>query len=137
VASELDKHQVTLRMELADGLGRVVGDRVQLQQVALNLCLNSIEAMSGDRGQPRELLISSQQRKPDEVIVAVRDTGVGLDPETAERIFDSFYTTKEGGLGLGLSISRTIIETHGGRIWAALNEGQGATFQFTLPISGT
>jgi signal transduction histidine kinase len=93
--------------------------------------------MSGDRGQPRELLISSQQRKPDEVIVAVRDTGVGLDPETAERIFDSFYTTKEGGLGLGLSISRTIIETHGGRIWAALNEGQGATFQFTLPISGT
>lgn len=135
MASELDKHQVTLRMELADGLGRVVGDRVQLQQVALNLCLNSIEAMNGDRGQPRELLISSQQRKPDEVIVAVRDTGVGLDPETAERIFDSFYTTMEGGLGL--SISRTIIETHGGRIWAASNEGQGATFQFTLPISGT
>jgi PAS domain S-box-containing protein len=135
-ASELVKNQVVVRTELEADLPPVLGDRIQLQQVVLNLIFNGNETMSGEGWQPRELLISSQRSKPDEVMVAVRDSGTGLDPQTAERVFDAFFTTKEGGLGLGLSISRTIIEAHGGRLWATPNEGPGATFQFTLPTSG-
>jgi signal transduction histidine kinase len=104
-----------------------------LQQVMLNLILNANDAMSGAGWQPRELLITSQKSKPDEIVVAARDTGTGLTPQEAERLFDPFFTTKEGGLGMGLSISRTIIEAHGGRLWATANEGKGITMQFTLP----
>jgi C4-dicarboxylate-specific signal transduction histidine kinase len=132
-ANELDKNQVELRTQLAAGLQPALGDRVQLQQVILNLILNGNDAMSKTGWQPRELLISSQTRQPEEVMVAVRDSGTGLKPPDAERIFEPFFTTKEGGLGLGLSISRTIIEAHGGRLWATANEGQGTTLHFTLP----
>ena len=136
-SSELIKNQVALRTELVTGLPQVEGDRVQLQQVVLNLILNGNEAISGADWQPRELLISSEVSKPGEMIVRVRDTGTGLDPQDGERIFEPFFTTKDnGGLGLGLSISRTIIAAHGGRLWATTNEGPGSTFQFTLPASG-
>ena len=134
---ELIKNQILLRTELADDLPPVGGDRVQLQQVLLNLLLNANDAMRAEGWQPRELLIRSQASKPNQVEVAVRDSGRGLDPQDYEQIFDAFFTTKsrDGGLGLGLSISRTIIEAHGGRLWARANEGLGTTFQFTLPMS--
>jgi two-component system sensor kinase FixL len=134
-ASELAKNQVLVRTELETISLPVLGDRVQLQQVLLNLVLNSKEAMSRPGWQPRELLIRSQISRPDEITVAVRDSGTGIDPQDNERIFDTFFTTKEAGLGLGLSISRTIVEAHGGRLWATPNEGAGATFRFTLPTS--
>ena len=134
--SEMQRNQVVLRMELAAGLPPVTGDRVQLQQVVLNLILNGIEAMSTVQDRPRELVIRSQRGQgDDEVCVAVQDSGIGLDPGSRERIFDAFHTTKPGGLGLGLSISRSIVEGHGGRLWAVSNDSNdcpGTTFQFTL-----
>jgi signal transduction histidine kinase len=105
---------------------------VQLQQVILNLVMNGIEAMSAVTDRSRDLLIRSRQHESDKVLVAVRDSGIGLDPESMERIFDAFYTTKSEGLGMGLAISRSIVENHGGRLWAVANDGPGATFQFTL-----
>jgi len=134
-AGELGKNQVLLRTELEADLPPVLGDRVELQQVLLNLILNGCEAMSGVGWQPRELVIKTRKCKPDEVMVEVRDSGVGIDPQNAESLFDAFFTTKEGGLGLGLSINRRIIEAHGGRLWAAPNEEQGATLRFTLPAN--
>jgi PAS domain S-box-containing protein len=132
-ARELAQNNVVLRMELQPDIPLVVGDRVQLQQVLLNLILNSIEAMSGVDSPVRELVIRSQESKPGEVMVTVRDSGAGLDPNDAERIFDSFFSTKSEGLGLGLSISRTIVGSLGGRLWATQNNDKGATFQFILP----
>ena len=123
---------VAIRMELAAGLPPVLGDRVQLQQVILNLILNGIEAMASVTDRPRELLISSRQHESDKALVAVRDSGVGLGGKDLEKIFDAFYTTKSKGMGMGLAISRSIVEDHGGQLWAAPNEGPGATFQFTL-----
>jgi PAS domain S-box-containing protein len=123
---------VSLRMELGAGLPPVLGDRVQLQQVILNLIMNGIEATSSATGRPRELLISSRQHESDKALVAVRDSGVGLDGQDLEKLFDAFYTTKPQGLGMGLAISRSIVEDHGGQLWAAPNDGPGATFQFTL-----
>jgi signal transduction histidine kinase len=134
-AGELGKNQVLLLTELEADLPPVMGDRVELQQVLLNLILNGCEAMNGSGWWPRELLINSRKCETDEVMVSVRDSGVGIAPQTAERLFDAFFTTKEGGLGLGLSISRRIIEAHGGRIWSAPNEGRGATLRFTLPTN--
>jgi signal transduction histidine kinase len=131
--AELKKNRISLRTELAPHLPVVIGDRIQLQQVVLNLILNSSEAMSRSGWQPRKLLIRSEQTRSDEIMVTVQDTGIGLDPKNQERVFDAFFTTKEGGLGLGLTISRTIVESHGGKLWSTPNEGQGATFQFTLP----
>lgn len=135
VVSEIARHQVSFQTELGTDLPQVLGDRVELQQVLLNLILNAVEAMSGEGWQPRELLIISQQLDPAEVTVTVRDTGIGLEAQSAGRIFDAFFSTKtnDGGLGLGLSISRTIIESHGGRLWATPNKGKGATFWFALP----
>jgi PAS domain S-box-containing protein len=130
--SEARRNKVTLRTELAANLPPVMGDRVQLQQVVMNLILNAIEAMSTVEDRERDLVIGTQRGEGDEVRVAVRDSGIGLDPLRAERIFDAFHTTKPGGLGMGLSISRSIVESHGGRLWAVSNEGPGATFQFTL-----
>jgi len=111
----------------------VLGDRVQLQQVLLNLLMNGIDAMSSVMERPRQLLIRATWAGREGVLVAVQDSGIGLDPHTLERIFDAFYTTKPTGMGMGLSISRTIIKAHGGRLWAERNPGPGATLQFTLP----
>jgi len=135
VSSDVLRSKIELRAELAADLPPVVGDRIQLQQVILNLILNARDAMSEVRTQPRELLITTLKNKSGDVVVAVRDSGKGLDAKDAERIFDPFFTTKSEGLGLGLSISRRIIEAHGGTLWAKPNEGKGATIQFILPPS--
>ncbi len=129
---ELRRTRVTLRTELAHDLQRVMGDRVQLQQVVLNLVLNGIEAMGAVADRPRELVIETKREDDRRARVAVRDVGAGLSPENINRLFDAFYTTKRGGMGMGLSISRSIIENHGGRLWAVPNQGPGATFLFTL-----
>ena len=130
---EAAKNGVSLRTRLAEGLPVIEGDRVQLQQVILNLIVNAVEAMSGQNEAPRELLIGSEKADPDGVLVAVRDSGPGLAPESLERLFEAFYTTKASGMGMGLSICRSIIEAHGGRLWASANEPRGAVLQFTLP----
>ena len=131
--SELRSNGTSLRTRLAHGLPLVPGDRIQLQQVMLNLILNAIEAMSGSSEAARELLIRTEQDGPDGVLVAVEDSGPGLKPESLDRLFDAFYTTKSSGMGMGLSICRSIIEAHGGRVWATPNLPHGAAFQFTLP----
>src|SRR6185503_17836905 len=112
----------------------VRGDRVQLQQVILNLIINGLEAIAKNKNGERELSISSGTDESNAVTVAVRDTGEGLDPANLERVFDAFFTTKADGMGMGLAISRTIIESHGGRLWATSNSSRGAVFQFTLPV---
>ena len=127
------KHGVSILTELADRLPAVEADRVQLQQVLLNLIVNALEAMGADNEGPKELLISTGKVEPSGALVAVQDSGPGLEPAMLERVFESFYTTKPTGLGLGLSICRSIIEAHGGRLWASANQSRGATFQFTLP----
>ena len=130
---EAARNQVVVEMELAADLPDAMGDRVQLQQVIMNLIANGIEAMSGVINRPRRLLIRSESQDPDQVLVAVRDSGIGIDPKDAMRIFDPFFTSKAQGMGMGLSISHSIIEAHGGRLWASSNSGDGATVQFTLP----
>lgn len=130
--SEMDKKRITRKLQLAEGLPRVHGDRVQLQQVMLNLILNAIEAMSTVEGRPRELTVETRVPEETVVLVSVRDSGIGLDPESLEKVFAAFHTTKPGGLGMGLSISRSIVENHFGRLWATANDGPGTTFQFTL-----
>jgi len=111
----------------------VHGDRVQLQQVVLNLILNAVEAMSSVEGDERELLISTDRSEANGTLVAVRDSGPGIDPKHLQLVFEAFYSTKSGGMGMGLSICRSIIAAHGGRLWAATSEPRGALFQFTLP----
>jgi C4-dicarboxylate-specific signal transduction histidine kinase len=123
---------VSVQTNLADRLFLVQGDRVQLQQVLLNLILNAIEAMGSVDAGPRELLISTEQDHTG-VRVSVRDSGAGIDPEHLERVFEAFYTTKPSGVGMGLSICRSIINDYGGRLWAEANEPRGAAFRFTLP----
>ncbi len=130
--NEAGQKGVVLRTELAADLPPVLGDRVQLQQVILNLVMNGVEAMSSVSDRPRELLISSRRHESDRVLVAVQDSGIGIDPESLKKIFDPFYTTKSQGMGMGLTISRSIVENHGGRLWVVPNDGPGATFQFTL-----
>ena len=130
--SEMRRHRILLQTELANGLPRICGDRVQLQQVILNLIMNAIEAMSELGGGPRDLLINTSLDTPGGVIVAVRDSGPGLKLESFDHLFDPFYTTKPAGMGMGLSICRSITEAHGGRLWAAANAPRGAVFQFTL-----
>lgn len=130
---EAVKNGVSVQTDLAQGLPLIEGDRVQLQQVILNLIMNAVEAMSGTGSGSRELLISTRSAVPGGLLVGVRDSGPGLTAATIERLFDAFYTTKPGGLGLGLSICRSIIETHGGRLWATGNVPRGAIFEFTVP----
>src|SRR5262249_2778424 len=130
--AEVLKNCVSARTQLAEGLPRIHGDRVQLQQVLLNLIINSIEAMREVAKEERELLISPRN-EPDGVCVEVRDSGPGFAPGALERVFDAFYTTKSGGLGLGLSICRSIIEAHNGRLWVSSNLPRGAIFGFTAP----
>jgi PAS domain S-box-containing protein len=131
--SEALKHAVSLKTNLAEGLPPVTGDRVQLQQVVLNLIMNALEAMSGFDAAPRELSIRTEPAAGGGVLVSVRDNGPGLGSQDLDRLFEAFYTTKPGGMGMGLSICRSIVEAHGGRLWASANEPRGAVFQLTLP----
>jgi|HubBroStandDraft_6_1064221.scaffolds.fasta_scaffold73180_3 PAS domain S-box-containing protein len=131
--SELQRSRVILRPELADILPPVTGDRVQLQQVILNLLLNAAEAMSSVNDRARQLVIRTERDEGDRVRLTVQDAGVGLDPQAADKLFEAFYSTKSGGMGIGLSVSRSIIERHHGRLWAAPNDGPGATFAFSIP----
>jgi len=135
VERELVSHQVSLQMELAHTLSMILGDRVQLQQVIINLVMNSIESMQSVTDRPRELVIRSRQDEAHQVYVSVTDCGVGIFAEDADRLFNPFFTTKSSGMGMGLSICRSIMEAHGGRLWATANVPDGATFQFTLPVN--
>ncbi len=131
--SEMRRQNVSLETELADGLGPVTGDRVQLQQVVLNLVMNGIEAMSAVMDRPRTLRVISQLQQSGDVLIAVTDVGTGFDPANMDRIFDAFFTTKSEGMGMGLAICRSIIEAHGGRLWASPQLPHGSVFQFTVP----
>jgi C4-dicarboxylate-specific signal transduction histidine kinase len=131
--SELQGSRVILRSELAADLPPVTGDRIQLQQVIMNLLRNASDAMSGVEDRPRQLLIRTERGEGERVRLSVRDAGVGLDPQNADRLFQAFYTTKDDGMGIGLSVSRSIIESHQGRLWAEPNDGPGATFSFSIP----
>jgi PAS domain S-box-containing protein len=130
--SELQRQRVAVRLELADHLPSLKGDRVQLQQVILNMLLNASDAMSTVEDRPRELALATSSDGAD-VYLSVRDTGIGLDAGDPDKIFDAFYTTKSSGMGIGLSVSRSIMERHGGRLWATRNRGPGATFSFSIP----
>lgn len=135
--TDLAKSEVTLASELAQDLPPVMADRVQLQQVIVNLVQNGMEAMSNVTDRPRRLTVRSGRNGEGTVLVAVSDSGPGIDPKDHKRIFNAFFTTKPQGMGMGLSISHSIIESHGGRLWATNNDGGGATFQFTLPAGGS
>ena len=132
LGGEATRSKVSVRVELAADLPKLMGDRVQLQQVMMNLMLNGIEAMKDEDGK-RELIIKSERTENEEIMVSVTDSGVGLPPQQTEQIFNAFFTTKPHGTGMGLRISRSIIESHGGRLWAADNSGRGARFCFSLP----
>src|SRR4030095_7591976 len=132
---ELRRQDIVLKLDLADGLPAVAGDRVQLQQVLLNLIVNAIEAMTAVHDRPRALMIVSRRDGPDGVAVEVRDSGTGLDAERAGRVFEAFYSTKSEGIGIGLSISRSIVEAHGGTLSAAPNVPHGAVFRIWLPAT--
>ncbi len=131
--SAITTNGVSVQTSLTEGLAPVQGDRVQLQQVVLNLILNAVEAMSTVEAGPRELLISTEQTQTGGILVSVRDSGPGIDPDHVDRVFEAFYTTKSSGVGMGLSICRSIIDAHGGRLWADMNASRGAVFRFTLP----
>ena len=131
--SELQRNQVIVRQELADDLPTVTGDRVQLQQVILNLLLNAADAMHDINDRPRLLVIRTERDTDNHVRLSVQDAGMGFEPQAVAKLFDAFYTTKSGGMGIGLSVSRSIIESHHGRLWAAPNDGPGATFAFSVP----
>jgi signal transduction histidine kinase len=133
--SELQRSRVILRPEFADDLPSVTGDRVQLQQVILNLLVNASDAMSGVDDRPRQMVIRTERDEGDRVRLTVRDAGVGLEPGGVDKLFEAFYTTKSGGMGIGLSVSRSIIESHHGRLWAAPNDGPGASFSFSIPCA--
>ena len=134
VQHELFSHRVLLRLELAPALPLVLADRIQLQQVILNLIVNGIEAMQAVTDRPRELVIQTHQDETHQILLTVKDCGIGIAADNADRLFDAFFTTKSSGMGMGLSICRSIVDTHGGRLSASGNVGPGATFQFTLPL---
>jgi C4-dicarboxylate-specific signal transduction histidine kinase len=131
--SELQRNRVIVQSELVDDLPAIVGNRVQLQQVLLNLLRNASDAMVGVDDRPRHLLIRTEREGGDRVRVVVRDAGVGIDRQGMDKLFDAFYTTKSDGMGIGLSVSRSIVERHHGRLWAEANDGPGATFSFSIP----
>lgn len=132
-SSELRRNRVVLQSEFADDLPPVSGDRVQLQQVIMNLLRNAIDAMREIEDRPRQLLIQTEKDGDSNIRLTVQDAGIGFAPDAADRMFDSFYSTKSGGMGIGLAISRSIIESHRGKIWATLNDGPGSTFAFSIP----
>jgi signal transduction histidine kinase len=125
---------VSLRLDLASALPPVLADRVQLHQVLINFGMNAIEAMASVADRPRQLVIRSRLQEGDHVLVGVEDAGVGIDANGVDQLFSAFFTTKPGGMGMGLSISRSIIQAHGGQIWATPNPTHGATFHFALPV---
>ena len=129
----ITENEVSVRTRFAEGPLAAYGDRVQLQQVVLNLILNAVEAMASVEERARQLLISTEQSRADEVLVTIRDFGPGIEPDHLERVFEAFYTTKSNGVGMGLSICRSIISAEGGRLWAEANKPRGAVFLFTLP----
>jgi PAS domain S-box-containing protein len=131
--SDLQRNRIVIQAELAEDLPRVTGDRIQLQQVILNLLRNASDAMADVHDRPRQLLVKTARQDGDQVRVSVRDAGVGVDPESMNKLLDAFYTTKTDGMGIGLSVSRSIIERHQGRLWAEPNDGPGATFSFSVP----
>ena len=126
------RHSVSVLTELSEDLPHIMGDRIQLQQVLMNLMINSIEAMNDIDG-PRDLIVTSLRAGDEKLLVSVSDTGAGLPPQQLDQIFDAFFTTKSDGTGMGLRISRTIVESHGGLLWATDNPPRGASFHFTLP----
>jgi C4-dicarboxylate-specific signal transduction histidine kinase len=132
--AELERNRVITRTELADELPRVTGDRVQLQQVILNLLRNGSDAMRSVDDRPRELLLRTDLEEGDRVRLSVQDAGTGFEPQSLDQLFQTFYTTKEDGMGIGLSLSRSIIESHRGRLWATPNDGPGVTFSFSIPF---
>ena len=134
-SSEFQTRRVVLHTDFASGLPAVNGDRVQLQQVILNLVLNAADAMAGVDDRPRDIRVATRCDDAGLVSLSVRDVGVGIQPQNVERLFDAFYTTKAGGMGVGLAISRSIIQGHEGRIWATANEDLGATFAFAIPTA--
>jgi signal transduction histidine kinase len=136
-SNELQRNRVILQSELAEGPSTVTGDRIQLQQVILNLVRNASDAMADMHDRPRHLLIKTEGESGNRVRLTVRDAGVGLTPENLDSVFNAFYTTKSGGMGIGLFVSRSIIERHQGRLWAELNDGPGATFAFSVPAVHT
>jgi len=128
------EQKISLRLKLYAGLPPVFGDRIQLQQVLFNLIINGIESIADEGDTPGEVIVQALREKSDAVTISVRDSGVGIDEKQADILFDAFYTTKPAGMGIGLSISRSIIEGHGGRLWATRNPDKGSTFSFTVPI---
>jgi C4-dicarboxylate-specific signal transduction histidine kinase len=135
VRVELRHQDISLMLDLASDMAPVRGDRIQLQQVLLNLLMNGLEAMAPVTDRPRELIIRSEPHEDDHVRVAVHDTGIGIAANDLDHVFSAFFTTKPGGMGMGLSISRSIVEAHGGRLWATPNRPHGAVFQFALPVA--
>jgi signal transduction histidine kinase len=131
--SELRLYGVSLETALSGDLKPIMGDRVQLQQVVMNLVMNGVEAMSAVPRQPRLLVVRSRIDEAGDLLIAVEDSGPGLSPETMDRIFEPFFTTKSDGMGMGLSICRTIVDAHGGRLWASSRSRRGSVFQFTVP----
>ena len=134
-ANDFQRNRIVLQLELADDLPIITGDRIQLQQVILNLLRNAADAMADVHDRPRQLLIKTEREDGDRVRVTVRDVGVGLPPDSMDSLFDAFYTTKSGGMGIGLFVSRSIVERHHGRIWAEPNDGPGATFSVSIPCA--
>jgi signal transduction histidine kinase len=134
--SDLQRQRVVLQSEFAEDLPKVTGDRVQLQQVILNLVRNASDAMMGVDDRPRQLMVRTERENGDRVRVMVRDSGIGVDRQSMDKLFDAFYTTKSGGMGIGLSVSRSIVERHHGRLWVEPNDGPGATFSFSIPSGG-
>jgi signal transduction histidine kinase len=126
------QHHVSLGLNLAKPLPDVIGDRIQLQQVIINLLVNAIQAMVSVTDRPRELVVRTRLKGEDEILLAVEDSGPGFDPAVEADLFNAFFTTKPSGMGMGLSIGRSIVEAHGGRLWASRNDHGGATFQFSL-----
>jgi C4-dicarboxylate-specific signal transduction histidine kinase len=134
--SEIQRKGVALETKLSEQVPLILADRIELQQVILNLVMNGIEAMDTVTDRPREMVIRSSAQESDKVLVAVQDSGIGIDSQSLDKIFDTFYTTKPQGMGMGLAISRSIVENHDGSLWATANPDKGATFQFTLPTGG-
>jgi C4-dicarboxylate-specific signal transduction histidine kinase len=134
-SSDLQRNGVALRTELADDIPTITGDRIQLQQVILNLLRNAADALADVHERPRQMRIRTERHEGESVRVSVRDVGVGLDPQSMHKVLDAFYTTKSDGMGIGLSVSRSIVERHNGRLWAEPNDGPGATFSFSIPTA--
>jgi C4-dicarboxylate-specific signal transduction histidine kinase len=133
VQREMTSHRIVLELDLDHGLPQVLGDRVQLQQVIINLLVNSIEAMASVSGRRRALLVRARESETGQVVVSVKDSGEGIDPDNMDRLFTAFFTTKPAGMGMGLAICRSIADAHGGRLWVLRDAESGATFHFSLP----